>query len=251
MITLVEGARIEVRLDDAPCGTGVRRFTVNEIGTRWVKLFYQPQAMEFRVLKADLERNPSLKVVTASRGLGRMIKETVAEREGFGYRVSANGAATALAHLKEGRTSAAKAVSRDLTIKALTAADWTRVRGNGLVRTIDGHTFAVKKAGDDFIGLMDDAEVAKGKTEEAVKRALLKRHRDGDKPADAPTDGRSKREIVAGLLTRREGCTTQDILAATGWPAVSVPQQARASGLVLKTEKLKGQPTRYWASRPE
>lgn len=57
----------------------------------------------------------------------------------------------------------------------------------------------------------------------------------------------SKLEIVAGLLTRSGGCTTADILAATNWPAVSVPQMAKAAGLTLKKEKEKGQPTRYSA----
>lgn len=55
----------------------------------------------------------------------------------------------------------------------------------------------------------------------------------------------SKTEIVAGLLKRPEGCTTADILAATKWPAVSVPAMAKAAGLTLAKEKNKGEPTRY------
>jgi hypothetical protein len=58
----------------------------------------------------------------------------------------------------------------------------------------------------------------------------------------------SKTEIVANLLKRPEGCTTADILAATGWPAVSVPAMAKAAGLTLKKEKNKGEPTRYRAA---
>lgn len=50
----------------------------------------------------------------------------------------------------------------------------------------------------------------------------------------------SKLEIVAGLLKRPGGCTTADILAATKWPSVSVPQQARAAGLTLAKEKVDG-----------
>lgn len=47
----------------------------------------------------------------------------------------------------------------------------------------------------------------------------------------------SKLAIVVSLLTRKEGCTTADVLAATGWPTVSMPQQAKAAGLVLSKEK--------------
>lgn len=58
----------------------------------------------------------------------------------------------------------------------------------------------------------------------------------------------SKLEGVVGLLTRKEGCTTAQILELTGWPAVSVPQMAKSAGLTLRKEKTKGEPTRYWAS---
>lgn len=57
----------------------------------------------------------------------------------------------------------------------------------------------------------------------------------------------SKLEIVVGLLTRADGCTGKEILAATGWPTVSVPQQAKAAGLVLSKEKIDGI-TRYRAT---
>lgn len=56
----------------------------------------------------------------------------------------------------------------------------------------------------------------------------------------------SKLEIIVKLLKRPKGCTAADILDATGWPAVSVPQQARAAGLELRQEK-DGKVTRYWA----
>lgn len=70
------------------------------------------------------------------------------------------------------------------------------------------------------------------------------------KPASGPDKAvrpGSKLEIVVGLLTRKGGCTSADILEATEWPAVSVPQQARAAGLTLRQEK-DGKVTRYWAS---
>lgn len=58
----------------------------------------------------------------------------------------------------------------------------------------------------------------------------------------------SKLAIVVGLLTRKQGCTTAEILKATEWPAVSVPQQARAAGLTLRQEK-EGKVTRYWGAK--
>lgn len=57
----------------------------------------------------------------------------------------------------------------------------------------------------------------------------------------------SKLELVVGLLTRPEGCTTKDVLAATGWPAVSMPQMAKSAGLTLKKEKT-GKVTTYRAA---
>lgn len=65
-------------------------------------------------------------------------------------------------------------------------------------------------------------------------------------PAKKVRDG-SKTEVVKGLLTRKEGCTTADILSVTGWPTVSVPAMARAAGLTLRKEK-KDRTTTYWAS---
>lgn len=59
--------------------------------------------------------------------------------------------------------------------------------------------------------------------------------------------GPTKREIAANLLTREGGCTTKDILEATGWPAVSVPAIAKASGLTLRQEK-DGRTTRYFGT---
>ncbi len=58
----------------------------------------------------------------------------------------------------------------------------------------------------------------------------------------------TKTEAVARLLKRKNGCTTAEILAETQWPAVSVPQMAKANGLKLRKEKVKGQPTRYFGS---
>lgn len=57
----------------------------------------------------------------------------------------------------------------------------------------------------------------------------------------------TKLEKIVGLLKRPEGCTTKDVLRATGWPAVSLPQQAKAAGIKLKKEK-DGKFTRYRAA---
>lgn len=57
----------------------------------------------------------------------------------------------------------------------------------------------------------------------------------------------SKLETIVGMLKRPKGCTAAEIMAACKWPSVSVPQQARAAGLTLKTEK-EGRVTRYRAA---
>lgn len=57
----------------------------------------------------------------------------------------------------------------------------------------------------------------------------------------------SKLEIVVGLLTRAAGCTTAEALAATGWPAISFNQQAKAASLALRKVK-EGKVTRYFAA---
>jgi hypothetical protein len=73
----------------------------------------------------------------------------------------------------------------------------------------------------------------------------------GEDAARAPAPGGVKPgfklSIIVGLLTREEGCTAKDVLEATKWPAVSMPQQARAAGLKLRTEK-EGKVTRYWGA---
>lgn len=68
------------------------------------------------------------------------------------------------------------------------------------------------------------------------------------KPAkNASVGSKTKTAIVAGLLTRASGCTTKDILDATGWPAVSVPAMAKAASLKLKKVK-NGSVTRYYGT---
>lgn len=62
--------------------------------------------------------------------------------------------------------------------------------------------------------------------------------------------GDTKRSTAAALLTRPEGTTLKEILDATGWPSISIPQLAKASNLVLRKEKEKGSPTRYFGTPP-
>lgn len=57
--------------------------------------------------------------------------------------------------------------------------------------------------------------------------------------AALPT-GRSKTLVIAALLQRPDGCTTKEVLEATGWPSVSMPAQAKAAGLVLTKERRDG-----------
>ena len=64
--------------------------------------------------------------------------------------------------------------------------------------------------------------------------------------AKAKTDATSKTSIVVNLLTREGGCTTKDVLEATGWPTVSMPAMAASCGLVLtKTKGKDDKVTRY------
>jgi hypothetical protein len=57
----------------------------------------------------------------------------------------------------------------------------------------------------------------------------------------------SKAEIIAGLLTRKQGCTAADIREACEWTAVNVPRQAAQAGLTLRQEKIDGV-TNYFGS---
>jgi hypothetical protein len=58
----------------------------------------------------------------------------------------------------------------------------------------------------------------------------------------------SKTAIIHGLLSRKSGCTAAEVLAATGWPSVSMPAMAKACGLKLRKDKEKGQLTQFYGS---
>jgi len=87
-----------------------------------------------------------------------------------------------------------------------------------------------------------------------VKVAKAMAAKSAMKPAKANGNGNgngngkeNKRQICAALLTRPAGCTGRELLDATGWPAISVPATAKASGLKLRKEKV-GKVTTYYGT---
>lgn len=107
------------------------------------------------------------------------------------------------------------------------------------------------------LGSAADAQVKAGRSnvvEHKKPKASGAKPKPVAKPKPAPKKatakkapkGTTKLALVAALLTRKQGCTSADVLKATGWPAVSMPQQAKAAGLKLTKEKTKGTNTRYF-----
>lgn len=95
----------------------------------------------------------------------------------------------------------------------------------------------------------EEKPMKKAKSKKSPKKAVAKKTVKA-KPVRTPkaAGGESKTDVVAKLLQRANGCTTADVLAATKWPAVSMPQMAKAAGLTLRKEKNKGELTRYWGT---
>jgi hypothetical protein len=60
---------------------------------------------------------------------------------------------------------------------------------------------------------------------------------------DGPRKG-SLASKVAGMLQRPKGCTRKEVLAATGWKAVSMQQMAAQAGVKLKIDDSE-RPYRY------
>jgi hypothetical protein len=89
-------------------------------------------------------------------------------------------------------------------------------------------------------------DAAKPKGGAKVARPAKAAQRAPQGASDGPRAG-SKTALVADLLARKEGCTTADVLKATGWPAVSLPAMAKAIGVKLRKEK-DGKVSRYWAA---
>lgn len=93
------------------------------------------------------------------------------------------------------------------------------------------------------------AKAAQPKQEtEMAKKTKAKKTKKTQKVKTTKSEGGvragSKLEIIVGLLTRPEGCTTKDVLNATGWPSISMPAMAKSAGLTLSKEK-DGSVTRY------
>lgn len=57
----------------------------------------------------------------------------------------------------------------------------------------------------------------------------------------------SKAAMIGNMLRRKNGCTSKEVLKATGWPAVSMPAQAKLVGVKLKKVKEDGR-LRYFAA---
>jgi Protein of unknown function (DUF3489) len=90
-----------------------------------------------------------------------------------------------------------------------------------------------RKATGKAKGAAKAAKVAKGAAKAKPVPAASGAAKDGVRPG-------SKLALIVGLLRRPKGCTTKQVLEATGWPAVSMPQQAKAAGLTLQKEKVDG-----------
>lgn len=99
-----------------------------------------------------------------------------------------------------------------------------------------------------------EADPAKSKKERKMRIKLAPRkeakrtarnkargeQKDGARPG-------SKLALIVDLLKRKTGTTTKEVLEKTGWPSVSMPQQATAAGIKLRKEKIDGV-TRYYAA---
>lgn len=92
-----------------------------------------------------------------------------------------------------------------------------------------------------------EANVAKAKTASKKKAAAPKKaaaKKNGTKKSTGPRG--EKTLEVRRLLLRKSGVTRAEILAATGWPSVSVQAMAKNCGLKLTKTKEKGSVTSYF-----
>lgn len=81
----------------------------------------------------------------------------------------------------------------------------------------------------------------------AAKKSKPKAQTTAAEPGVKTVREGSKLEIVVKLLKKAGGTTSAEVLKETGWPSVSMPQQARAAGIEIKKEKIDGV-TRYSAA---
>lgn len=118
--------------------------------------------------------------------------------------------------------------------------------------TMSKTTSTAKKTAAKKAPKLTAAKIADRMNAKAPKRAVKAKVPKAAKTARDPAGTKtirpgSKLEIVVGLLTRKEGCTTAEALAATDWPAISFNQQAKAAGITLRKVK-EGKVTRYYAA---
>lgn len=140
------------------------------------------------------------------------------------------------------KEKATKATNRKATKAAVAAGETKRMPATGheAVMIIKGARKAAAKADKAAEKAAGAPKAAKGAK---TKAAPAKRTSAPRKPGTG-----SKTELIGALLKRAKGCTTKDVLEATGWPAVSMPQQAKALGIGLRKEKKPGEVTRYFAA---
>lgn len=151
---------------------------------------------------------------------------------------------------------------RELGLRAMREANRAPVRGRDpskeladMTAALIGHppTNAPDVAAQPKETKMKTSTAKKTAARKPAKTAKKTARRAPGKAARAPAAREggirpgSKLEAVVSLLRRPEGCTGAEALAATGWPAISMPAQAKAAGLTLRKEKVKGEPTRYYA----
>jgi len=124
-------------------------------------------------------------------------------------------------------------------------AERKRLKAKGRIAKLkaqqSGETKKMPATGKAALAIINQEATVKAKKQTTKKAA--KEH------ARQPVRSGSKVEIIASLLKRPEGCTTADVLKATGWPSVSMPAQAKAAGVKLKKQKdLEMKVTRYFAA---
>lgn len=84
-------------------------------------------------------------------------------------------------------------------------------------------------------------KAAKKSSKKAAKKSTVKKA-----PSGQP---RGKKTLeIKRLLERKSGVTRAEVLAATGWKAVSMQQMAKACGLKLRQEKEKGKRISYFGT---
>lgn len=121
----------------------------------------------------------------------------------------------------------------------------TPLTGKAALRAIAG-----KAAAEHAVTKIPAGKAAKRAEKAKAARKPVKGTQTAPKAKKAAAGARTGTKLVkiVELLSRKQGCTTAEVLKATGWPSVSMPQQAKAAGLKLRKEKKSGEVTRYFGS---